>query len=66
MQVVKRTFTALNYEKGSLERAALNKDWLTSEYMPSHRYGVRGNNGEHTPFTYRTKAEALARAEGRG
>lgn len=62
MKVVRRTFEALKFPKGSTERDRLNLDWLTSEYMTSHRYGVRASDGGHTPFTYRTKAEAEARA----
>lgn len=60
MKVVRRTFEALKHGKGSLARQALNLDWLTSEYLPSHRYGLREDDGSHTPFTYRTKAEADA------
>jgi hypothetical protein len=66
MKVVKRTFEALKYPKGSQDRVRLNGDWLTSEYMTSYRYGVRKDDGGHTPFTYRTKAEAEARAKAEG
>lgn len=62
MKVVRRTFEALKHPKGSPERARLNEDWLTSEYMTSYRYGVREDDGTQTPFTYRTKAEAEERA----
>jgi hypothetical protein len=62
MKVVRRTFEANKFEKGSREREELNKDWLTSEYQTSYKYGVRNDDGSHTPFTYRTKAEAEARA----
>ena len=58
MKTVKRTFEAAKHPKGSPERFRLNLDWMTSEYMPSHRYGVREDDGAHLPFTYRTKAEA--------
>lgn len=61
MLVVKRTFEALKHPKGSAERSQLNLDWLTSEYLPGHKYGVREDDGTHTPFTYRTKAEAEAK-----
>ena len=60
MRTVKRTFQALAHVKGSEERAKFNTDWITSEYMPSYRYGVRNDDGSATPFTYRTKAEADA------
>ena len=58
MKTVRRTFEALKFPKGHPERARLNEDWLTSEYMPSHGYGVRNDDGSHLPFTYSTKAEA--------
>lgn len=58
--IVTRTFEAAKHPKDSAERARLNLDWLTSEYMPSHRYGLRTADGGHTPFTFRTKAEAKA------
>lgn len=58
MKVIKRTFEAAKFPKGSSEREQLNNDWLTSEYMTSYRYGLRNDDGSHTPFTYRTKAEA--------
>jgi hypothetical protein len=64
MKVVRRTFEAAKFPKGSPERDALNGDWLTSEYMPSHKYGLLEDDGTKTPFTYRTKAEAIAKATG--
>jgi hypothetical protein len=57
-QVIRRTFLASKYPKGSEERIALNKEWLTSEYMPSHKYGLF-KDGKPIPFTYRTKKEAF-------
>ena len=62
MLVKRRTFEALKYPKGSDERVRLNLDWLTSEYMPSYRYGLRNADGSYTPYTYRTKAEAAHKA----
>lgn len=62
MKVARRTFEAKKHPKDSTQRTELNKDWLTSEYMPSHKYGIRNDDGSHTPFTYRTKAEADAKA----
>jgi hypothetical protein len=62
MKTVKRTFEARNYPIGHPDRTRLNLDWLTSEYMPSYRYGVREDDGAYTPFIYRTKTEAEARA----
>ena len=63
MQVTKRTFEAKQYPPGSPERSRLNEDWRTSEYMPSYRYGLLTDSGEKTPWTFRTKAEAIAKAE---
>lgn len=63
MKVLRRTFEALKHPKGSPERNRLNADNLTSEYMPSYRYVVRNDDGSHTPFTYRTKAEALSKVD---
>lgn len=62
MIVVKRTFEALRHPKGSDERDRLNLDWLTSEYMPSYRYGLREDDGSHTPFTFTKRADAEAAA----
>lgn len=53
--VHKRTFEAKNHPKGSPERARLNEDPRTSEYMPSYRYVVIGPHGHQS---FRTKAEA--------
>ena len=66
MKTVRRTFEALKFPKGHPERARLNEDWLTSEYMPSHGYGVRNDDGSHLPITYRTKAEAERKAKEEG
>ena len=63
MKVHKRTFLAKIFPAGSEERKKLNCDWLTSEYMPSYRYGVRHDDGTSTPYTYRTKTEAEAKAK---
>ena len=62
MKVIKRTFEALKHPKGSQERDSLNTTWITSEYMTSYKYGVIEDDGTTTPFTYRTKAEAVSRA----
>ena len=59
MRLVRRTFAALKHPKGSEERSQLNLDWLTSEYMPSHKYGLRNDDGTHLPYTYRTKDNAV-------
>ena len=61
MIVKRRTFEAAKHAKGSNERAQLNLSSLTSEYMPSYKYVVCDDDGQPTPFSYRTKAEAEAR-----
>lgn len=38
MNVIRRTFEAAKHPKGSEERARLNEDARTSEYMTSYRY----------------------------
>ena len=55
-QLHKRTFKALNYPKGSTERAELNRDTATSEYMKSYKWNV---NGENFCRTFKTKKEAV-------
>ena len=59
--VKKRTFEALNYPKDSAQRKKLNESAVTSEYMPSYKYVLVTNLGQDTPFTYRTKKEALSK-----
>ena len=61
MRILRRTFTALQYPKGSEARTQLNASWITSEYMPSHRYGLVNDDGSRLPYTYRTKTEAEQR-----
>lgn len=67
MKILRRTFEAKNYPKGSEERKHLNENPTTSEYMPSYKYIVeylpKGSIFELTrPFTrdFRTKKEAEA------
>jgi len=62
MVVARRTFEAEKHPKGSPERVELNKSWVTSEYMPSYKYGVLNADGTETPFCYRTKREAEEKA----
>lgn len=57
MEIVKRTFEANTYEKGSPERAILNKSWVTSEYLPSIRFGILDDQGTPTCWNYKTKRE---------
>ena len=63
MKVVKRTFEAKAHAPGSPERARLNLSWVTSEYMPSYRYGLLEDDGTKTPWQYVTKREAQARLD---
>jgi len=64
MIVRKRTFKANLYPTGSENRRVLNLSGITSEYMPSYKYVVCENDGTITPFNYRTKREAEAKAKG--
>lgn len=61
--VRRRLFTAAKHPPGSPERAVLNADSLTSEYLPSRKYALRTMSGAHTPFTYHTHREARADAD---
>lgn len=58
MQIVKRTFEALDYPEGSDQRHWLNRDNLSSEYLPTFEYILRGDGGEETLFIYRTRQHA--------
>ncbi len=62
MNVFRRTFAARTHPPGSAERTRLNNDARTSEYMPSYRYMLVANDGTPTPYSYRTKAEAISAA----
>ena len=64
MKILKRTFEASNYPKGSDERIRLNKSNITSEYMISEKYLLfyhmlkfDGSKFE-VNFGFRTKKEA--------
>lgn len=56
-KIIRRTFEAAKYPKGSPERDCLNRHVATSEYMPSYRYLAEGRQ-------FRTKAEAVAFTKG--
>lgn len=56
MKVIKRTFEACKYPKGSEERIHFNASVLTSEYMPSFKYTVDGLSS----LTFKSKSEAFA------
>lgn len=55
MTVHRRTFEAKQHPAGSAERAKLNEDSITSEYMPSYKYVSKG---PHHNISFRTKREA--------
>ena len=57
--VHKRTFEALKYPKGSPERIKLNEDNITSEYMTSYKFALKGPNLS-TSFKTKHEAQALA------
>lgn len=59
MSVVRRTFEAKKYPKGSPEWVRLQANALTSSYYPSRRYAVVDEAGKYVTSA-RTKAEALA------
>ncbi len=58
--VHKRTFEAKNFPVGSPERKKLNEDSITSEYMTSHKYAVKG---PHITTSFRTKQDADDKAD---
>jgi hypothetical protein len=55
--VTKRTFEAKNHLVGSAERDALNRNSLTSEYMPSYKYVTLPEG-----YTWTTRRAAETRA----
>lgn len=59
-EVFQRTFEAKKFPTGSEERKKLNLDNVTSEYMPSHKYSIKGFA---LSITYTTKREAMDAAE---
>ena len=67
-EIRKRKFDALNYPYGSEERAKMNEDVLTSEYMPSYKYVLFAYHAETdtqceyvSKYNFRTKKEAVER-----
>jgi hypothetical protein len=59
-----RTFGAKHFPKGSLERAKLNEQTLTSEYMTSYRYLVVDREERNRPVrSFRTRREAASFAD---
>ena len=59
--IIRRTFKALDYPKGTKERIELNKDIKTSEYLPSYKYmAIVEKGAEVFESSFVTKKEALA------
>lgn len=60
--VTRRTFEAKQHPKGSSERARLNTDPRTSEYMPSYKYTASDGR---TSQSFVSKSAAIAWLEAR-
>lgn len=68
-EILKRTFKALNYPRGSIERKNLNTDVLTSEYYTTNKWLLRVPfiMSDDTPhptqkyldYDFKTKKEAM-------
>ena len=59
--ILKRTFEARSYIKGSEERNKLNKNAVTSEYMPSYKWQLLSWADDGSPiasFSFKTRKEA--------
>lgn len=50
MKIIKRTFKANKYPKGSQERIKLNEEILTSEYQPDYKYILEVGNYQLKAF----------------
>lgn len=59
-EVFKRTFEAKKFPIGSKERAELNLDAVTSEYMVSYKFAIIGHKFSTSK---RTKVEAIDTAK---
>ena len=59
-KITKRTFKAKQFPKGSIKRKLLNRDNVTSEYLPSYKWSVKGYEGkvERTSTSFPTKKQA--------
>jgi len=55
-EIIKRSFTALKFPKGSTPRNYYNETPEFSEYMPSYKYVVR--TSKENCRTFKTKREA--------
>lgn len=72
-EILRRTFEAAKYPKGSQEREKLNEDSVTGEYMTSYKYilrkpflmsdGTLHPNQKFISRSFRTKAEAVVAQE---
>lgn len=61
--LIRRSFEALKFSKGSKERNKLNENSDTSEYYPSKKYSVVSIHHEYPQRDFITKAEAIAYIE---
>jgi hypothetical protein len=59
--IVRRTFEAANFPKGSAQRAKLNESNMTSEYMTSYKWAIIGEN---LSSSARTLSEAKEKIKG--
>jgi hypothetical protein len=59
--IVRRTFEAANYPKGSPQRVKFNESNMTSEYMTSYRWAIIGEN---VSTSARTLSEAKEKVKG--
>lgn len=63
-KIGRRTFEAEKYQKGSAERKKLNESGLTSEYMHSHKYHLKGANLSTSYRSNHEAEEAVKRMKG--
>ena len=56
IRIIKRTFEALKYPKGSAEREKLNEEIETSEYLEDEKYILEG--GTYQLHSFKTLEEA--------
>lgn len=56
MKIIKRTFEANKYPKGSQNKIKLNEEILTSEFQPQYKYILEV--GSYQLKAFKTKQEA--------
>ncbi len=57
--IVRRTFEATKFPKGSPQRAKLNENTMTSEYMTSYKWSIMGHNFSTTAKTLKEASEKV-------